>query len=146
MQIWIDGDACPNKIKEILFKAAVRAQTTTVLVSNHFIKLPTSPFIKRILVGSGFDVADQRIVQEVKAGDLVITADIPLADEVVKAGAFALSPRGKLFTTANIKQALAMRDFYSSLRESGMHQSGEDKISPTEIRQFANQLDSFLRA
>lgn len=144
MKIWIDGDACPNKIKEILFKAAIRTQTEAIIVANHFPRIPPSPFIKRITVASGFDMADTKIVSEIQPGDLVITADIPLAHEVVMAKALALSPRGKLFTESNIKQALAMRDFYTSLRENGLQQSGEDKISAADIRAFASQLDTIL--
>lgn len=144
MNIWIDGDACPNKIKDILFKAAVRTQTEVIIVANHLLRIPPSPFIKRMTVAHGFDVADTAIINEIKKGDLVITADIPFAYEVVMAKALALTPRGKLFTESNIKQALAMRDFHTSLRENGLQQSGEDKISATDIRQFASQLDKIL--
>ncbi|WP_367607426.1 YaiI/YqxD family protein [Legionella sp. W05-934-2] len=144
MKIWIDGDACPVAIKEIIFKAAKRTNTLTTIVANHFSKLPPSPYIKRQLVEGGFDAADNVIIAQVSVGDLVITADIPLADEVVKKNALALNPRGQLYTEQNIKQALAMRDFHTSLRDSGIQQSGSAKLSSSEIRQFANQLDRLL--
>ncbi|KTD61825.1 YaiI/YqxD family protein [Legionella spiritensis] len=144
MKIWIDGDACPNKIKDILFKAAIRTRVTVTVVANHFARIPHSPFIKRIVVDSGFDVADTKILNQIEKGDLVITADIPFANEVVMKKAIALSPRGKIYTENNIKQALAVRDFHTSLRDSGVQQSGESKISPLDIRQFANQLDRLL--
>ena len=144
MKIWIDGDACPGAIKDILFKAAMRTKTELILVANHFSKLPASPYIKRMLVGSGFDVADNAIVAHLKADDLVITADIPLADEVIKKNALALNPRGRLYTENNIKEALALRDFHTSLRDSGMQHGGNAKINATDIRLFASQLDRLL--
>ncbi len=144
MKIWIDGDACPNKIKDILYKAAIRKKITTTLVANHFISIPASPFIKRVMVEKGFDVADTKIIEQIEQGDLVITADIPLAHEVVMKKAKALSPRGILFNENNIKEALSMRDFYTSLRDSGIHQTHTPQISPLDIREFANQLDRIL--
>ncbi len=144
LKIWIDGDACPVKIKDILFKAAIRTQTTAIIVANHYPKIPPSKFIQRVVVSSGFDIADKKIIDNVHPGDLVITADIPLAYEVVMNQAHVLTPRGQPFTENNIKQALAMRDFYTSLRENGIQQSGESKISPADIRQFASQLDKLL--
>lgn len=144
MKIWIDGDACPGAIKDILFKAAMRTKTEAILVANHFSKLPASPYIKRLLVGSGFDVADNTIVENIKVEDLVITADIPLADAVIRKNALALNPRGRLYTENNIKEALALRDFHTSLRDSGLQHGGAAKISAADIRQFANQLDRLL--
>lgn len=144
MKIWIDGDACPGKVKEILFKAAIRKKIITTLVANHFIKIPASPFIKRMMVGAGFDVADTKIIEQIQAGDLVITSDIPLAHEVVMKKATALSPRGTLFTENNIKEALSMRDFYTSLRDSGLHQSTTPQFSPVDVQRFANHLDRIL--
>jgi uncharacterized protein YaiI (UPF0178 family) len=144
LKIWIDGDACPNKIKDILFKAAIRNQIEVIIVANHFPKIPLSPFIKRMTVEAGFDMADTRIIRNIEAGDLVITADIPLAHEVVMAKALALNPRGTLYTERNIKQALAMRDFHTSLRDNGLQQSGENKLSATDIREFAKHLDRLL--
>lgn len=144
MRIWIDGDACPNAIKSILFKAAQRRRIELILVANKAIAVPSSPYIKRWLVESGFDVADNKIVEHVGQGDLVITADIPLADEVIDKGALALNPRGQLYTKSNIKQILAMRDFNTSLRDSGMINSGTRPLGAKEIQQFANHLDTIL--
>lgn len=144
MKIWIDGDACPKKIKEILFKAAIRTKTELILVANHFAAIPASSFIKRQHVGQGFDVADQYISQNIQTNDLVITADIPLAHEVVKKGATALNPRGNKYTLDNINQILAMRNLNESLRETGMIRGGGLAISPTDIRIFSNNLDKIL--
>lgn len=144
MHIWIDGDACPKKIKDILFRAAIRRKVPTTLVANHVSSIPPSPFIKRLQVESGFDKADHKILASLKTHDLVITADIPLASEVIAKGGVALNPRGTLYTNTNIKQKLAMRDFNESLRECGMMSSGLDKLSDAEIRQFANHLDTIL--
>lgn len=144
MRIWIDGDACPNKIKDILFRAAIRTQTEVIIVANHFAAIPASPFIKRLQVESGFDVADNKIAANVEPNDLVITADIPLANDVICQSAIALNPRGDLYTEANIKQTLAMRDFNESLRESGMISGGHGKLSATDIRRFANNLDKVM--
>lgn len=144
MNIWVDGDACPKPIKEIIFKAAIRTKISAIFVANHFISIPQSPFIKRILVTAGFDVADSEIISQIAAGDLLVTADIPLANEAVMKKAIALNPRGSLYTENNIKQTLAMRDFHSTLRDSGLIQGGASKISATDIRKFANQLDNIL--
>jgi uncharacterized protein YaiI (UPF0178 family) len=144
MQIWVDADACPNVIKEIIFRAANRTRITTILVSNQPIRIPTSPFIQNRIVLAGFDVADAKIIQEVNAGDLVVTADIPLADAVIEKGGFALNPRGELYTANNIKQRLSVRDFADSLRSSGVNTGGPPKLGKKDLQAFANCLDQFL--
>lgn len=144
MRIWIDGDACPKVIKEIIFRAAVRTETQVILVSNHFISIPPSPFIKRQQVGKGFDVADNHITDNLAENDLVITADIPLANDVITKKAIALNPRGELYSANNIKQILAMRNFNESLRDSGMISSGAKTLSQREIQAFSNHLDKIL--
>jgi uncharacterized protein YaiI (UPF0178 family) len=143
-KIWVDADACPNVIKDILFRAAIRTKITLILVSNHMLSAPSSPFILRMQVPLGFDVADKKIVQQVQAGDLVITADIPLADAVVTRGATALNPRGELYTEANIKERLSLRNFSMDLRHSGIITGGPPTIGKKEIQDFANALDKFL--
>ena len=145
MHIWVDADACPVVIKEIIFKAANRTQVQTTLVANQHIQTPPSKFITSIQVPSGFDVADDEIVQRVSAGDLVITQDIPLASEVIDKGAIALSPRGELYTTANIRARLNMRDFMDTLRGSGEHSGGPPPLSAADRRAFGNELDGLLR-
>ncbi len=145
MQVWVDADACPNVIKEILYRAAIRTQTTIVFVANCALNTSKSPFIKRIQVGGGFDVADAEIVKRLDAGDLVITADIPLASLVVEKGGVALNPRGTLYTTNNMQQCLAIRNRNETLRESGLVLSGPDKLSHRDSEAFANQLDKLLR-
>jgi uncharacterized protein YaiI (UPF0178 family) len=142
--VWVDADACPNVIKEILFRAAVRTKTVTTFVANQAMYLPASVFIKRLIVPGGFDVADNKIVENMQAGDLVITADIPLANAVVDKAGTALNPRGELYTLANIKLRLSIRDFSEGLRNSGVRTAGPDKISKSEIQTFANQLNIFL--
>lgn len=144
MQIWIDGDACPKPIKDILFRTAIRTQTALIVVSNHALSTPASVFIKRSQVGAGFDVADNYIVDNMQAGDLVITADIPLADDVVTNGGVALNPRGELYTENNIKQLLSQRNHNETLRGGGMISGGPAKFGPKEIQKFANALDKFL--
>lgn len=146
MRIWVDADACPKMIKEILFRAAVRTQTLTILVSNQFLITPISPFIKKIQVSAGFDVADNQIVKDMDSGDLVITADIPLAHEVVNKGGIALNPRGERYTSDNIKQRLSIRNLNEELRSSGINTGGPPKISQKEIQIFANNLDKILSA
>ncbi len=146
MNIWVDADACPVAIKEILFKAAEREKTLVTLVANQFIKTPPSRFIKSVQVSSGFDVADNEIVRRMAAGDLVITSDIPLADEVITKGGHALSPRGELFTTENIKAKLNMRDFMDTLRGSGIQTGGPPPLGQAEKQQFANHLDRLFHA
>ncbi len=145
MTIWIDADACPRVIKEILFRAAERTQTTVVLVANQSLVAPLSPYIKKIRVGAGFDVADNYIVEQLQVGDLVVTADIKLADEVVTKGGIALNPRGEPYTTDNIKQCLSIRNFNEELRNSGQVTGGLAVLSKHEIQLFANFLDRFLR-
>lgn len=144
MQIWIDGDACPKPIKEILFRTAIRTQTALIVVSNHALNTPASPFITRNQVGAGFDVADRHIVDHMQAGDLVITADIPLADDVVTKGGLALNPRGELYSENNIKQLLGQRNLNETLRGGGMISGGPAKFGPKEIQRFANNLDKLL--
>ena len=144
MQIWVDGDACPKLIKDLLFRAAVRTQTYLMIVSNHTLSVPASAYIKRWQVGYGFDVADNYIVDNMQAGDLVITADIPLADDVVTKGGVALNPRGELYTANNIKQLLARRNLNESLRSCQVIKGGPDKLSAKEVQVFANTLDTLL--
>lgn len=144
MNIWVDADACPVVIKEILFRAAERAQITTTLLANHFIKTPPSKYIDFIQVGAGFDVADNEIVKRAVENDLVITADIPLAAEVVEKGCLALNPRGELYTESNIRQRLNIRDFMDTLRSSGIQTGGAPPISQADRQMFANNLDKLL--
>jgi len=144
MKILVDADACPNVIKEILYRAAQRLQLPLILVANQPLRPPPSPFIKSIRVSAGFDVADSRIVQEIQSGDLVITADIPLAAEVVEKGGFALNPRGELYTRENVRERLAMRDMMTELRDTGVETGGPSTIGKSERQAFANQLDRFL--
>jgi uncharacterized protein YaiI (UPF0178 family) len=144
MQIWVDADACPKPIKEILFKAADRAAIELTLVANQAMTIPRSKFIKSIQVGSGFDIADNEIVKKLSAGDLVITADIPLAAEAVAKGAFALNPRGEFYTTENIKARLTMRNFMETLRNSGVDTGGPAALNLSDRQTFANELDRFI--
>nr|Q0HW75.1 RecName: Full=UPF0178 protein Shewmr7_1635 [Shewanella sp. MR-7] len=143
-KIWVDADACPNPIKEMLFRAAERKSVPLVLVANQMLRVPPSPYISQVRVGSGFDVADQYIVDHVEATHLVITADIPLAAHVIEKGALALNPRGELYTTDNIRQKLTMRDFMEDLRSSGVHTGGPDAFSAADKQAFANSLDKWL--
>lgn len=144
MNIWVDADACPNVVKEILFRAAERLGVETVLVANQMLRTPPSVFIKAVQVPAGFDVADNYIVQRCDPGDLVITADIPLASEVLEKGAHALNPRGEFYTPENIRQRLNMRDFMDQLRSSGIDTGGPAKLTQQDRQLFANQLDRFL--
>lgn len=144
MKIWIDADACPVVIKEILFKAAMRTEIETILVANQFIPTPKSPFIKAIQVPAGFDVADNEIVKRTQAGDLIITSDIPLAAEVIEKGAQALSPRGELYTKGNIGARLNMRDFMDTMRASGIQSGGPPPLNQTDRKNFASHLDKIL--
>jgi len=143
-QIWVDADACPRVIKEILFRAADRVGVPVTLVANQALQVPRSRYIRSIQVGSGFDVADSHIVQQSEAGDLVITADIPLAAEVIAKGCLALNPRGDLYTEDNIRQRLNMRDFMDTLRSSGVDTGGPASFSHADRQAFANQLDRLL--
>lgn len=144
MKIWVDADACPVVIKEILFRAAERTKITTTLVANQFLRTPPSAYIKTVQVASGFDVADNHIVLALAAGDLVITADIPLAAQVVEKGAFALNPRGELYTEANIKERLSMRNLMEELRSNGVEISGQSAFNQGDRQAFASALDSFI--
>ncbi len=144
MQIWVDADACPTVIKEVLFRAAERKQIQLTLIANQYIRVPQSPFIKSLQVASGFDVADNEIVKRAQPGDLVITGDIPLAAEVLEKGAQALNPRGELYSKENIGVRLNMRDFMDTMRASGVQTGGPPPISQRERQDFANHLDRWL--
>ena len=144
LRIWVDADACPNPIKEILFRAAERTQVPLVLVANKLLKVPPSPYIRALQVPGGFDVADDKIVQEIAAGDLVITADIPLASAVIDKGGHALNPRGEFYTPDTIRERLMMRDFMDKLRASGVETGGPAAFGQAERQAFAKQLDRFL--
>lgn len=144
MRIWVDADACPKAIKEILFRAAKRARVQVTLVANKSLRTPPSLHIKSMQVASGFDVADSEIVKQVAAGDLVVTADIPLAAQVVEKGAHALNPRGDLYTPDNIKARLSLRDFMANMRDSGMQTGGPAPLSQADRQAFANHLDRLL--
>lgn len=144
MHIWIDADACPGVIKEILFRAAERTKVAVVLVANRWMHTPPSRYVRAVQVAGGFDVADDYIVQQLQPGDLVITGDIPLADAVIARGGHALNPRGELYTPDNIKQRRAMRDLMEQLRSSGIDTGGPAALNQSDQRAFANQLDRFL--
>lgn len=144
MKIWVDADACPVVIKEILFKAAERTGVKMTFIANHYIRIPSSKHINFLQVTQGFDVADNEIVQRLASGDLVITSDIPLAAEVIEKEALALSPRGELYTIANIRSRLNMRDFMDTLRASGVDTGGQAALNQSDRQAFANQLDKWL--
>ena len=144
MKIWVDADACPNPIKEILFRAAERTGIALMLVANHDIRIKPSRHISFLRVGAGFDVADSEIVKRLEAGDLVITGDIPLAAEIIDQQAQALSPRGELFTRDNIKARLQMRDLMESLRSSGVDTGGQAPLNHGDRKAFADQLDRII--
>lgn len=144
MTIWVDADACPKVIKDILFRAATRKQVKLTLVANQFIATPPSPWITSLQVDAGFDVADDEIVRLCEPGDLVITADIPLAAEVIEKGALVVTPRGEQFTLENVRQRLNMRDFMDTMRASGEHTGGPPPLNQRDRQQFANALDSYL--
>lgn len=143
-RLWVDADACPAAIKEIIFRAAVRKEIATTLVANQMLRVPPSPWIRSVQVPAGFDVADNHIAGQVKPGDLVITADIPLAAQVIERGALAINPRGELYTAANIRESLSMRDFMENLRSSGVQTGGPSTFSHADRQAFANQLDRLL--
>lgn len=145
MQIWVDADACPGVIKDILFRAAERAQISLTLVANKLLRTPPSKYIRALQVPHGFDVADAEIAQRLAPGDLVITADIPLAAEVLARGAYAINPRGELYTAETIGERLALRDYLDSLRSSGVQTSGPAPLDHTDRKRFADQLDRLLR-
>ena len=144
MTIWVDADACPNVIKDILYRASERMQMPLVLVANQSLRVPPSRFISTLRVPAGFDVADNEIVRQCSAGDLVITADIPLAAEVIEKGAAALNPRGERYTEATIRERLMMRDFMDTLLSSGVQSGGPPPLGEKERRAFANALDRLL--
>ena len=144
MNIWVDADACPAVIKDILYRAAERAKVRMTLVANRALRVPKSSYISTLLVTSGFDVADNEIVKRVVAGDLVITADIPLAAEVVAKQGVALSPRGELYTSEDIRARLSMRNFMDALRSSGVNTGGPPTLSHNDRKAFADQLDKLL--
>ncbi len=143
--IWVDADACPGVIKEVLFRAAEKKQRPVTFVANQPIRVPSSPYIRFLQVEKGFDVADNEIARRVEVGDLVITSDIPLAADVIAKGATALSSRGELYTEANIKGRLTMRDFLDTLRSSGVDTGGPPPLSQSDRQQFANHLDRWIQ-
>ena len=144
MQIWVDADACPGVIKEILFRTAARHSLPLILVANQWLRVPPSPHIRAVQVPQGFDVADSHIVEQAAPGDLVITADIPLAALVIDKQSFALNPRGELYSAENIRQLLDMRNFMDTLRSSGVATSGPQAFNHADRQSFANQLDRFI--
>ncbi len=145
MQIWVDADACPNVVKDILFKAAQRTQLTLTLVANQNINKPNSPFIKMLQVSSGFDNADDEIVERSTEGDLAITADIPLAAELIAKQVKVISPRGEIFTKDNIRARLNMRDFLETMRSSGIQSGGPPALTQADRKKFADSLDRVLQ-
>lgn len=142
--IWVDADACPGVIKEILFRAAERVQVPLVLIANRMLRVPPSPWIRARQVPAGFDVADQRIADDAAAGDVVVTADIPLAAAVIEKGAFVVDFHGELLDLGNIRERLAMRDFMQGLRDSGVDTGGPAAFSAADGKAFANRLDALL--
>lgn len=144
LRIWVDADACPVVIKEILFRAAERTRTEIILVANKLLRVPPSPYIRAMQVPGGFDVADDEIVKQIQPGDLVITADIPLASQVIEKGGHALNPRGEMYSTHNIKERLAMRNFMEELRSSGVELGGPNALNNSDRQAFAAELDKFL--
>lgn len=145
MKIWVDADACPGVIKEIVFRAAERTRVPTTLVANQAMRIPQSPFVRFVQVASGFDEADKHIVKMLEPNDLVITADIPLAAAVIEKGAHALNPRGELYTPDNIRERLSMRNFMDELRGSGVVTGGPAALGTKDREAFANALDRLLR-
>ncbi|MBO1518484.1 YaiI/YqxD family protein [Oceanisphaera pacifica] len=145
MQIWVDADACPKVVRDILFRAATRTQTPLTMVANHPLPLPGSPLIKQVQVSKGFDVADDEIVSRIASGDILITADIPLAADALEKGAHVITPRGEKFDKGTIRAKLTMRDFMDTLRSSGVHTGGPPALSAADRQAFANQLDQLLR-
>ncbi len=144
MKIWVDADACPVVIKEILFRAAERTKTEITLVANHAMRIPASRYVQFLQVPFGFDVADNEIVKRLKPNDLIITSDIPLAAEVIEKGGQALSPRGELYSPETIKTRLSMRDFMETLRETGVNTGGPAALNQKDRQAFANHLDKLL--
>ena len=144
MRIWVDADACPGVIKEILYRAADRRGIPLILVANQGLRVPASPWIRTVQVEQGFDVADRHIVSQIEYGELLVTADIPLAAAVLDKGAHALNPRGERYSAENIRQQLDLRNFMDSLRSSGVNTGGPPSFSHSDRQAFANQLDKFL--
>ncbi len=144
MKIWVDADACPKSVKEILFRAAERCQVEVILVANQPLSTPPSRLIKSFQVGAGFDKADDEILARVEEGDLVVTSDLPLAAEVIVKGALVLSPRGEALNSSNIRSRLNMRDFLDTMRSSGFHTGGPAAYGERERKQFADHLDRLL--
>jgi len=144
LKIWVDADACPKVIKEILFRAAERAEVELILVANQLLRVPASPWVRAVQVPAGFDVADNEIVRLAGAGDLVITADIPLAAEAMAKGALALNPRGERYSEETIRERLMMRDLLDTLRASGIESGGPPAFSQADRQAFAAQLDRIL--
>lgn len=144
MKIWVDADACPVVIKEIIYRAADRARITTTLVANKLLRVPPSPYIRAMQVEKGFDVADNRIVEILETGDLVITADIPLAAQVIEKGGYALNPRGEFYSVHNIQERLTMRNFMEGLRSSGVDISGPSVLNQSDRQAFAAELDKLI--
>lgn len=144
MKVWVDADACPKAIKEILFRASEKREVPMTLVANAQMRIPSSSFINFVLVPAGFDVADNEIVNRLEKDDLVITADIPLAAEVIEKGGHALNPRGELYSPDTIRERLNMRDFMDILRGGGVHTGGPAALGPKDKQRFANELDKWI--
>lgn len=142
--LWVDADACPKAIKEILYRVAVRVSKPLVLVANQALAVPKSPYIRAVQVSSGFDVADNYIVEHIEDGDILVSADIPLASEAIEKNAFVITPRGERYTKDNIQQRLTMRNFMEEMRSSGEQTGGPPPFSNTDKQQFANTLDRLL--
>ncbi len=143
-QIWVDADACPGVIKDILFRAAERAQVRVTLVANQWLRTPPSRFVRSLQVAGGFDVADSAIVERVRPGDLVVTQDIPLAARVLERGGIAVNPRGELYTAENMAERLSMRNFMEELRGSGVQTGGPPIFHARDRQAFANRLDHWI--
>ncbi len=144
MKVWIDGDACPKLIKQILFRAAMKRHVPLLIVANHVAQIPPSPWIKRVVVAHGFDAADRYIVDHIEKNDLVITSDILLAELIIDREALALNSKGVLYSKSNIKQAVAMRNLNESLRNNGLINNGPNPLSTKDIQLFSNHLDKIL--
>lgn len=144
MRIWVDADACPNPIKEILFRAADRTRMSMTLVANKPVRVPASPHLRFLQVDAGFDAADRKIVELLQSGDLVITADLPLAAAVIEKGGIALNPRGELYTAENVRERLSMRNFMDELRGGGLVTGGPSPLDARDRQAFASQLDRLL--
>jgi uncharacterized protein len=144
MKIWVDADACPNVIKHVIYKVARRRGINVILVANQFMRIPDSDLFSFMKVGDGFNEADEKIVELIDKTDLVITADIPMASDVIEKGALALNPRGEMYTTDNIKARLSMRDFMDTLRMGGTITGGPAPLDKQNVQNFTNALDKFL--